>query len=47
MFTNGSGIDKELAAVLARHKVRIALKMNSRDEHIQDKLAGKKGAFQS
>ncbi|TKB28237.1 radical SAM protein [Desulfopila sp. IMCC35006] len=45
MFTNGSGIDKALAAVLAEHKVRIALKMNSRNEQVQDKLAGKKGAF--
>lgn len=45
MFTNGSGIDRELAAVLAGYKVRIVLKMNSREEHIQDKLAGKKGAF--
>lgn len=44
MFTNGTGIDKELATVLARHKVRIALKMNSQDGHIQDALAGKKGA---
>lgn len=46
MFTNGSGIDKDLAAVLAEEKVRIALKLNSRKEHIQDQLAGKKGAFQ-
>lgn len=46
MFTNGSGIDASLATVLAEEKVRIALKMNSRDEHIQDHLAGKKGAFQ-
>ncbi|OEU58453.1 MAG: radical SAM protein [Desulfobulbaceae bacterium S3730MH12] len=45
MFTNGSGIDKELAGVLAEEKVRIALKQNSRDEKIQDHLAGKKGAF--
>lgn len=45
MFTNGSGVDHELAAVLAEYRVRIALKMNSRDEQIQDKLAGKKGAF--
>ncbi len=45
MFTNGSGIDQQLAAALAGYKVRVALKMNSRDEHIQDKLAGKKGAF--
>jgi len=46
MFTNGSGIDTALATVLAEEKVRIALKLNSRDEHIQDALAGKKGAFQ-
>jgi radical SAM protein with 4Fe4S-binding SPASM domain len=45
MFTNGSGIDRDLAAVLAEEKVRIALKLNSRDEKIQDQLAGKKGAF--
>jgi radical SAM protein with 4Fe4S-binding SPASM domain len=45
MFTNGTGIDEELATILAREKVRIALKLNSRDEKIQDQLAGKKGAF--
>ena len=45
MFTNGSGIDQQLAAALAGYKVRVALKMNSRDEDIQDTLAGKKGAF--
>lgn len=45
MFTNGSGIDAELAALLAKEKVRVALKMNSRDDRIQDRLAGKKGAF--
>ncbi len=45
MFTNGSGIDSSLAAVLAEARVRVALKMNSRDEEIQDRLAGKKGAF--
>ena len=46
MFTNGSGVDKALAAVLAEEKVRVVLKLNSRDEAIQDRLAGKKGAFQ-
>jgi radical SAM protein with 4Fe4S-binding SPASM domain len=46
MFTNGTGIDEELAAVLARERVRVVLKMNSRDEELQDRLAGKKGAFQ-
>lgn len=46
MFTNGTGIDTALAAVLAEEKVRVVLKMNSRDETIQERLAGKKGAFQ-
>jgi radical SAM protein with 4Fe4S-binding SPASM domain len=45
MFTNGSGIDAELAEVLAAEKVRIALKLNSRNEQVQDQLAGKKGAY--
>ncbi len=45
MFTNGTGISKELAEVLAEEKVRVALKMNSREEDIQDRLAGKKGAY--
>lgn len=46
MFTNGSGVDTELAAVLAEENVRVVLKLNSRDEQIQDQLAGKKGAYQ-
>lgn len=46
MFTNGTGVDADLAAVLAEEKVRVVLKLNSRDESIQDRLAGKKGAFQ-
>lgn len=46
MFTNGSGIDANLAAVLAEERVRVVLKLNSRDEAIQDRLAGKNGAFQ-
>lgn len=45
MFTNGSGITPELAAVLAEEKVRVVLKLNSRDEEIQDRLAGKNGAL--
>ncbi len=45
MFTNGSGVDIELASILARERVRVALKLNSRDEKIQDYLAGKKGAY--
>ena len=45
MFTNGSGVTPELAGTLARHGVRVVVKMNSRDEAVQDRLAGKKGAF--
>ncbi len=44
MFTNGTGIDRQLAALLARYRVRVALKLNSRNAEIQDRLAGKKGA---
>lgn len=46
MFTNGSGIDDHLAAVLAEEKVRVALKLNSRNKEIQDLLAGKAGAYE-
>ena len=45
LFTNGSGITDELAQVLAEERVRVVVKMNSRDASIQDHLAGKKGAF--
>ncbi len=44
MFTNGSGIDRHLAAVLAANRVRVVLKMNSRDRSLQDRLAGLQGA---
>lgn len=45
LFTNGSGVTAELARVLAEERVRVVVKMNSRDAAIQDQLAGKKGAF--
>jgi len=45
MFTNGSGVTSELADFMARNKVRVVLKQNSQDEEIQDRLAGKTGAF--
>ncbi len=45
MFTNGTGIDPELAAVLAEERVRVVLKLNSRDEAVQDRLAGRQGAY--
>ena len=44
IFTNGTGIDSRIAALFASHRVRVALKRNSRDKAIQDKLAGKTGA---
>ena len=46
LFTNGTGIDLRLAKILAGLRVRVVLKMNSRDEELQDRLAGRKGAFQ-
>lgn len=45
LFTNGTGVTEELAGVLAEEKARVVVKMNSRDERVQDRLAGKKGAF--
>lgn len=45
MFTNGSGVDAELAAILAAARVRVVLKLNSRNREIQDQLAGRAGAF--
>jgi radical SAM protein with 4Fe4S-binding SPASM domain len=44
MFTNGTGIDENLAGVLAENRVRVALKQNSFDDSIQDRLAGREGA---
>jgi len=45
LFTNGTGVTEELAGVLAEEKVRVVVKMNSRDAAVQDRLAGKNGAF--
>jgi radical SAM protein with 4Fe4S-binding SPASM domain len=45
MFTNGSGITDELAAVLAREKARVVLKMNSRLADVQNRLAGTRDAY--
>ncbi len=46
IFTNGSGITPELAQFLSQNKIRVVMKMNTFDEALQDKLAGRKGAFQ-
>ncbi|MBU0962024.1 MAG: radical SAM protein, partial [Proteobacteria bacterium] len=45
MFTNGTGVSPELAAILADAQVRVVLKLNSRNREIQDQLAGRAGAF--
>ncbi len=45
MFTNGTGVDAGLAQLLAVLKVRVVLKLNSRKREVQDRLAGKKGAY--
>ncbi|MCF8056015.1 MAG: radical SAM protein [Desulfocapsa sp.] len=45
MFTNGTGVDAKLAKILADARVRVVLKLNSRDREIQDLLAGRTGAF--
>jgi radical SAM protein with 4Fe4S-binding SPASM domain len=44
MFTNGSGITPEFAQFLSDNKIRVVMKMNTFDEALQDKLAGRKGA---
>jgi radical SAM protein with 4Fe4S-binding SPASM domain len=45
LFTNGSGVTPALAQVLAEEKVRVVVKMNSRDAVLQDRLASTKGAY--
>ena len=44
LFTNGTGIDDELASFLFSNQVRVVLKMNTFDPELQDRLSGKKGA---
>jgi len=45
MFTNGTGITRGFSRQLYAHQVRVVLKMNTFDEKLQDRLAGKKGAY--
>ena len=45
MFTNGTGVDQSLAELLSELNVRVVLKLNSRNAEIQDKLAGRTGAY--
>lgn len=46
MFTNGTGVTAPFAAQLFEQGVRVVLKMNTFDEHLQDRLAGKIGAHE-
>lgn len=46
MFTNGTNVTATNAQRLFESEVCVALKMNSFDEKIQDRLAGKQGAYQ-
>ena len=45
LFTNGSGVDVSLARFFRSQKVRVVLKMNTFDPKLQDKISGKKGAY--
>ncbi len=45
MFTNGTGVDERLAGLMAELKVRVVLKLNSRKKEVQDRLAGRDGAY--
>jgi radical SAM protein with 4Fe4S-binding SPASM domain len=45
LFTNGSGVSQEFARFLFTNKVRVVLKMNTFDPALQDRLTGKKGAY--
>jgi radical SAM protein with 4Fe4S-binding SPASM domain len=45
IFTNGTGVDASLATFFHDHDVRVVLKMNSFDRKLQDKISGKKGAY--
>jgi radical SAM protein with 4Fe4S-binding SPASM domain len=45
LFTNGSGVDASLAQFFHSRGVRVVLKMNSFDPDLQDKISGKKGAY--
>jgi radical SAM protein with 4Fe4S-binding SPASM domain len=46
VFTNGSQITADMARFMASRQVRVALKMNSRQRHVQDVLCGRAGAHE-
>jgi len=45
LFTNGSGVDADLAGFFHSLGVRVVLKMNTFNAELQDKMSGKKGAY--
>lgn len=45
LFTNGTGVDEDLATFLFAQQVRVVLKMNTFDPELQDRLSGRKGAY--
>lgn len=45
LFSNGAGIGADFAEFLHAENVRVVLKMNTFDEKLQDRLAGKTGAY--
>jgi radical SAM protein with 4Fe4S-binding SPASM domain len=46
MFTNGTNMTPQMARFLMAHRVRVVMKMNTRDERLQDLLSGREGANQ-
>jgi radical SAM protein with 4Fe4S-binding SPASM domain len=46
LFTNGTGVNEGLARFFHDHAVRVVLKMNTFDRDLQDKISGKKGAYE-
>ena len=45
LFTNGTGVDDTLARFFHNHAVRVVLKMNTFNPELQDRMSGKKGAY--
>ena len=45
LFTNGSGVDASMASFFHSRGVRVVLKMNTFDRGLQDKISGRKGAY--
>lgn len=46
IYTNGHCIDREMASYLYNNNVSLALKLESLDENVQDKITGRKGSHE-